>query len=102
MESWYLCIKLYKTVIEVDESCFYKKKAFQYVSRSEVLSRSLDDGVKLFVDSQPVNFIYVGRFVDIILVCATSADVVNKFKDLIVASNNDFYFTSENPINGCL
>lgn len=39
---------------------------------------------------------------DDILVCATNAKVVYQLKDLIVASNNELHFTSENPVNGCL
>lgn len=54
-----------------------------------------DGNVNSFDDSQPVGFIDVGRLVNDILVCATTATVVYQLKDLIVASNNQLGFTSE-------
>lgn len=69
---------------------------------SEVFLRSLDGVVKLLVDSQPVVHIYVGRFVDNVLVGTTSADMVDQLRGLIVVSNNELHFASEEPVYGCL
>lgn len=57
----------------------------------------VNGGVKSLIDSQPVGSIYVGRIVDDVLVCITSAEVVY----LILSFNNELHSTSEKPVSGC-